>query len=137
MEELSSIRLRHLHGQVGELVYEFTRVQFANANAPEVWRPLINAYACRTEISICMDLAGVDRSTIDVRVEPRRVSIRGRREAPEPGDGSKILQVLAMEIDYGPFARELELPHEVNPQQVTAEQQNGLLWIRLPLIPEK
>ena len=32
-----------------------------------------------------------------------------------------------MEIDNGPFARELRLPVEVLPAEVTAEQRNGLL----------
>ena len=67
-------------------------------------------------------------------VEPRRVVIRGTRELPEPpcGDGCAV-QVLALEIDYGPFEREVRLPLEVDVEQSSAEQENGLLWIYLPL----
>jgi len=42
---------------------------------------------------------------------------------------------LAMEIDHGPFQREIILPVEVDPNRVIAEQRNGLLWIYLPLRP--
>ena len=38
-----------------------------------------------------------------------------------------------MEIDYGPFEREVVLPAEVEIDQARAEQRNGLLWISLPL----
>jgi HSP20 family molecular chaperone IbpA len=38
-----------------------------------------------------------------------------------------------MEIDQGAFEREIVLPVEVEPEQVRAEQREGLLWIWLPL----
>jgi HSP20 family molecular chaperone IbpA len=41
--------------------------------------------------------------------------------------------MLALEIDYGPFERRVELPAEVDVEQARAEQENGLLWIYLPL----
>ena len=41
--------------------------------------------------------------------------------------------MIAMEIDYGPFEREVRLPDEVDVKKVHAEQKNGLLWIHLPL----
>ena len=76
----------------------------------------------------------MDRSQIAVTVEPRRVWLRGRRGPPEPGDAEgPALQVLAMEIDHGGFERDIVLPVEVDPNQVKAEQREGLLWICLPL----
>jgi HSP20 family molecular chaperone IbpA len=38
-----------------------------------------------------------------------------------------------MEIDYGPFIREVPLPTEVEIDKAHAEQRNGLLWISLPV----
>jgi len=137
MGDFTSIRLKTLHGRLGELAYELTKVQFSYLVSPEAWRPAINAYRCSSHISICVDLAGVDREALEVKIEHRRLSIRGSRRAPEPsGTESQTLQVLAMEIDYGPFLREVELPTEVDIRGVTAEQRNGLLWISLPLRPE-
>ena len=78
--------------------------------------------------------AGVEPSTLELRVKPRRLELRGRREAPEPSlPEHKALQVLAMEIDYGPFEREVLLPVEVEPERGSVEQRNGLLWLHLPL----
>lgn len=60
--------------------------------------------------------------------------IRGTRELPEPtGDEGCAKQLLAMEIDYGPFERELAFPVDVEFDQAHAEQRNGLLWISLPV----
>jgi len=122
---------------LGDVVYQLSHVQFTQLASRQIWRPAINAYRCSGQITICVDLAGVDRETLDLRVQARRLSIRGRREVPEPSKSAPTaLQVLAMEIDYGQFERQIELPADVDAQRVTAEQRNGLLWIDLPLLSE-
>ncbi len=134
MDEVHKIQLQRLHGKVGEVVYELTRVQFSPFRASESWQPAVNAYRCAECLAVCVDLAGVERKGIDLTVEPRRLRIRGYRRPPEPeGTENKPMQVLVMEIDYGRFEREVLLPADVDPDQVTAEQRNGLLWIYLPL----
>jgi HSP20 family protein len=126
------MKLRWLHGALQDLTSELSRLQFSGFG-PHAWEPAINAYRCENCIRICVDLAGVDRSLIDLTVEPRRLVIRGTRELPEPtGDEGCAQQLLAMEIDYGPFIREVSLPGEVEIEQAHAEQRNGLLWISLP-----
>jgi HSP20 family protein len=133
MDPIRSIKLRWLHGALHDVTYELSRSQFSRF-VPHAWEPAINAYRCENCIRICVDLAGVDRSQIELTVEPRRLLIHGTRELPEPSDDEGCaLRWLAMEIDYGPFIREVPLPAEVEIEQVNAEQRNGLLWISLPL----
>jgi len=133
MDPIKNIKLRWLHGALQDVTYELSRSQFSRF-APHAWQPAINAYRCETCIRICVDLAGVDRSLIDLTVEPRRVVIRGTRELPEPThEEGNAMRLLAMEIDYGPFIRDVPLPAEVEIDQAHAEQRNGLLWISLPL----
>jgi HSP20 family protein len=133
MDPIKNIKLRWLHGALHDLTSELSRLQFSRFVA-HAWEPAINAYRCEESIRICVDLAGVDRALIDLIVEPRRLVIRGTRELPEPtGDEGCALQLLAMEIDYGPFIREVPLPADVEIEQAHAEQRNGLLWISLPL----
>lgn len=98
------------------------------------WQPAINAYRCEAGVRICVDLAGVHRSQINLTIEGQRLSLRGEREVPEPtNEEGRALQMIAMEIDYGPFRREVQLPEDVDVGNVQAEQRNGLLWIFLPL----
>ena len=90
-------------------------------------------YRCRDRFVVCVELAGIDRSAIELRVEPRRVWLGGQRNTPTPTDNpGPLLQILALEVDDGVFERELLLPEEIVPEGVTAEQRNGLLWINLP-----
>jgi len=133
MDPIRNIKLRWLHGALHDLTSELSRLQFSRF-ATHAWEPAINAYRCEKSIRICVELAGVERALIDLTVEPRRVVIRGTRELPEPTDDEGCaLQLLAMEIDYGPFMREVSLPADVEIAQARAEQRNGLLWISLPL----
>jgi HSP20 family protein len=128
MDTIRHIQLRWLQGALGDVTVRSIQLWRAT---PHTWQPAINAFRCETAVSICVDLAGIDKSLIDLQVEPRRVTVRGSRDAPEPTD--QAVQLLALEIDYGPFERQVELPAEVDVEQARAEQENGLLWIYLPL----
>jgi HSP20 family protein len=133
MDDTRNVHLKRLHGRLGEVVYELTKVQFTQFTSPDAWQPAVNAYRCDESIVICVDLAGVDRQTIQLEVHGRRLLLRGTRQPPEPESSRhKSLQVLVMEIDYGPFSREVRLPADVDADRITAEQRNGLLWIYLP-----
>jgi HSP20 family protein len=128
MDPVRRLTLHLLEGTQTGISYHVANFQFA----PPTWQPAINAYRCEHGIRICVDLAGVDRKAIDLRVEPYSVVIRGNREVPGPKDSEGPVEMLAMEIDYGPFERNVELFDEVDIEKVHAEQTNGLLWIHLP-----
>src|SRR6266699_546669 len=136
MDPIKNIKLRWLHGVLHDVTSELSRLQFSKF-APHAWVPAINAYRFEKSIRICVDLAGVDRELLDLTVEPRRLVIRGTRELPEPtGDEECAQQLLAMEIDYGPFEGEITFPVDVEIDKAHAEQRNGLLWISLPVSKE-
>jgi HSP20 family molecular chaperone IbpA len=129
MDPIRRITLRLLQSAPEDFTFRLASFQFA----PPTWQPPINAYRCEKGIRICVDLAGVDRKEIDLRVEPHRVVIRGQRDVSEPKHPlDPAVEMLAMEIDYGPFERIVELFDEVDVEKVHAEQMNGLLWIHLP-----
>lgn len=133
METIRTIRLRWLRGTLHEVTSELARSGLPHF-APPPWQPAINAYQCEDCIRICVELAGVDQSDIELTVRDRHLSIRGVREVPEPDEVHESpVRTIAMEIDYGVFQRELRLPAEIDVEKVNAEQQNGLLWIYLPL----
>jgi HSP20 family protein len=134
LEDIRSIRWKRLQGQLGEIVYQLTRVQWSQFQPADSWQPAINAYRCAEGMAICVELAGVDRQSIDLQVQPRGLRIRGHRLPPEPeGADQKPVQVLEMEINYGAFERQISLPSDIEPSRSTAEQRNGLLWVYLPL----
>lgn len=129
----SKFRLNQLQGRLGDLVYQFTRVHFPHSPAPDTWSPPINAYRCPHGFAICVELAGVPKDSIQVEVHQRTLRIEGSRQIPEPkGKDEEPVQILAMEIDTGRFARELVLPADVESDAVRAEYKEGFLWVYLP-----
>lgn len=130
---MSDVRLKQLQGKLGDFVYQFSKVQFSQGASPDKWAPCVNAYRCSKGFAICVDLAGVDKETINLEIEPHRLKLHGVRETPEPkGKDEEPLQILAMEIDSGAFEREIALPAGVETEAVRAEYKDGLLWIYLP-----
>jgi HSP20 family protein len=115
-----------------EIVIVGTRADlFAAASG---WRPAINAYRCEDKFVVYVDLAGVPAESVELRVQPGRLVLRGHRPSPEPGgEGANLCQLLALEIDHGSFERVLDLPPTVNPEDVTTEYRDGLFRIALGL----
>jgi HSP20 family protein len=133
MTTIRGFKLSWLHQTVGDVTYELGRLQLSPLG-PFRWRPAINAFQCDKGLRICVDLAGVDRSEVELTVESERVVVSGTRSAPEPAEkDGRALQMFAFEIDYGPFERVVDLPVPVDVSRAKAEQRNGLLWIELPL----
>jgi len=134
MSDLFHTHLKHLERQLRALAGEFTRVQTVRFSAVPCWSPAVNVYRCGDRFIVCLDLAGVERQHVSVQAERRRVRISGHRSPPEPRlDPPQPVQVLAMEIDYGHFEREVRLSEAVDPERASAEQRDGWLWIQLPL----
>jgi HSP20 family protein len=126
--------LERLERELGSIAFQLTGLQFARFAGVERWRPAVNAYRCAGRFIVCVDLAGVDKSTVTILAEGRRLILRGTRPPPEPDcNQPQPVQVLVMEIDYGPFARVLELPADIDATAMKAEYGNGLLWVSLPV----
>ncbi|HSI35998.1 MAG TPA: Hsp20/alpha crystallin family protein [Tepidisphaeraceae bacterium] len=117
---------------------------FFNFCPSETWEPNVNLYEIENAYVVCVDLAGVDKDRIDVVVADGRLQLRGTRAVPAPADleaaltpgiggshGPKV-RIHVMEIDHGPFCREVDVPENVDKERISATHRNGLLWIELP-----
>lgn len=81
------------------------------------------------EICIETDLPGVSDGDLEVRLDDDVLTIRGERQA-ERRDGADNYHV--MERSMGAFQRSMRLPFHVDPQQVKASFDNGVLTVVLP-----
>ena len=133
MQKRKSIQLKKLHGQLGDLLYGYSKVTFTQSYQPSGWEPTINAYQCDDSLRVCIDLAGIEPQSIKIGVEQNRLIVQGNRPLPEPPTENRCRRILVMEIDYGPFERVIELPQPVDSEHVSAKHSRGLLWITLPL----
>ncbi len=112
-------------------MHKRTFVQFRNVAA---WQPATNVYESDAAYHVCVDLAGLNDDQVHVDCVERRLVIEGARDKPlpEPPDQANSLSVHVMEIDEGPFRREITLPQSVDVDHVQATYRKGYLWILLP-----
>ena len=65
---------------------------------------------------------------MQIVVHDRTLLLSGRRERPQVTG-----QYQQMEVDYGPFHREVTLPEEIDGEHASASYERGMLTIRLPI----
>ncbi len=82
-----------------------------------------------SEFVVRAELPGFTANDIEVTVEPRRVTITGKRESRED---SKLGEAVYSEECLDEIYRTLELPGEVNVMKVTATLKEGFLDVRMP-----
>jgi HSP20 family protein len=81
------------------------------------------------ELTVVVELPGVDPDSVDVVAAERVLVIRGERSRPCV-DGRVYQQ---MEIEYGPFQRQIRLAEDVDPERARARYEHGIVTISLPV----
>jgi len=85
--------------------------------------------------SICLELPGVARDSIDVKATDRNLVISAERRAPQPEttDGDpQPTNTLLSEIRYGTWSRSFRFPSGINRDAVQAVYRDGLLTVEVP-----
>jgi HSP20 family protein len=135
LETASEPPFLNVSRQVNKLMDQLQKGYY-NYYRPETWTPSVNLYETDTCYLVCIDLAGVEKSKIDLEVVEHNLSIRGTRHVPIPPHddpaGAPKYRVHLMEIDHGGFNRVVELPLDVKQEEIKASYDNGMLWIELP-----
>lgn len=91
------------------------------------WRPSTDMFETETSVFVRVDVAGIKDEDVEVVVSGRSLSIRGVRS-----DSSGRRAFHQMEIPYGKFAVDIELPVSVDTDNATAEYKDGFLVVNLP-----
>jgi HSP20 family protein len=81
------------------------------------------------EIRVSAELPGVAEDDIDVSLNDDVLTIRGEKKFERKDDKENYHFV---ERSYGTFQRSLRLPFPVDPEQVKASFENGVLTVSLP-----
>jgi HSP20 family protein len=95
------------------------------------YRPQVDCYRTDdpSEMTVVVELPDVDPDTVQIVATNRTVAVSGERR--RPGSEGRIYQL--MEIEYGPFEREIILDADVDTAGASANYARGLLTIVLPL----
>lgn len=90
--------------------------------------PAVDIYEDEHNITLKLEVPGIDEKDIDVRVENSTLTVRGERKFEKDVKEENFHRI---ERSYGSFSRSFTLPNTVNPEQVNADYTNGVLTITL------
>ena len=117
--------------KVSSSVHFVTRSGGGREGSRAHWVPNTDVYATDNGLVVKVELAGMRSEHLEITVEGNRLRISGNR--PDGCRASKC-SFLVMEINYGPFESELELPPGYDLSQAKAAYLNGFLRIDVPLV---
>jgi HSP20 family protein len=93
------------------------------------FRPHVDCFRTDDALTVLVELPGVEPDQVDLFVAEGTLYIAGNRARPR-GVGQVYQQ---MEIDYGPFRRQVALGVDVDVADARATYQQGILTIVLPI----
>lgn len=88
--------------------------------------PPVDIFETDKALSVIVDLPGVGKEDVDIRVDQGVLTIKGKVRYEVPKN--------AIRTEFGllDFFRQFQLSDEVDPSKIAAESKNGVLTITLP-----
>jgi len=90
--------------------------------------PPVDVYEDEHNITLKIEVPGIDEKDIDVSIENNTLTVRGQRRLEKDEKEENFQRVERM---YGSFTRSFTLPNTVDLEQVTAHYDKGVLKVRL------
>jgi len=88
--------------------------------------PPVDIFETDDALMVVVDLPGVNRDEVDVRVEDSVLTIKGKSDYSQPAN------LVLGEFNLQGYYRQFQLSDEVDQDKISAESKNGVLTIRLP-----
>ncbi|HYO47864.1 MAG TPA: Hsp20/alpha crystallin family protein [Gemmatimonadota bacterium] len=96
----------------------------------EGWMPTLDVYEKDEEMVIRLDLPGIEKKDVKVKVLDDILMIEGERKLEKKIEEENYL---CQEAFYGTFTRRIALPNPVEEYEVKATFQDGVLEIHVPV----
>ena len=107
-----------------DIFYTLVRLQ-----GDQDWQPPVNMFESDVEFWVEMELAGMEKEQIKVVFEDGVLSISGTRKRCSQTRNYICCQ---LEMEYGTFYRFIRFDAPVEPSQIEAHYDRGILDIRVP-----
>jgi len=91
--------------------------------------PPVDVYEDEHNVSLKIEVPGIDEKDIDVRIENNVLTVHGERKFEKEEKEENFRRV---ERQYGSFTRTFTLPTTVDAEKVSANYDKGMLKIALP-----
>jgi HSP20 family protein len=92
------------------------------------WDPKLDISEGRKDITIRVEIPGIEAKDFDISINGRLLTIRGEKKQAQKEKEETYYRV---ERSYGYFKRTIELPAEVDPNKVDASYKRGVLKMKL------
>jgi HSP20 family protein len=124
--------LEHAAEEIEQLFADLWQVFPFSRGMRRGYRPEVDVYRTGNPpaLTVVVELPGVDPGEVEVIASTQALVIAGERRRPK--DCGHYQQ---LEIDYGPFQRQVTLAEPVDPERATATYERGFLTILLPVAP--
>jgi HSP20 family protein len=99
-----------------------------------VWRPPTDVYETDEGVVIRMEIAGMRQQDLNVTLSADILNIKGERKERSSAHRTAYQN---MEINYGPFERNIRLAKQLDGENVEAVYKDGFLEINLSRKPGK
>ena len=90
--------------------------------------PAVDVYEDEHNVTLKIEVPGVDEKDIDVRVENHTLTVHGERKFEKEEKEENYRRV---ERQYGSFTRSFTLPNTVDTETISANYDKGVLKIKL------
>ena len=92
------------------------------------WYPNVDVSEGRRDIIVKAEIPGVDKEGIDISLDGRLLTIGGEKKHEQEESDEHYYRV---ESSFGIFKRVIELPADIDKNEVDAKYKNGVLKIKL------
>jgi len=90
--------------------------------------PAVDVYEDEHDITLKIEVPGIDEKDINVSIENNTLTVHGERRFEKDEKEENFQRIERM---YGSFTRSFTLPNTVDPAQISAHYEKGVLRIRL------
>ena len=94
------------------------------------WSPEMEMYERDNQLIVCVDLPGMKKDDIRVEITNDALIVQGERHQEFVSTHDKYQRT---ERSYGSFHRTISLPRGIDPEQMQASFQDGVLKVTVPL----
>jgi HSP20 family molecular chaperone IbpA len=98
---------------------------------PSFVRPAIDVYQTGDRVVVVIEAPGMRNRQLHLELEGNRLTISGEKQGRSCAKDGLYSQ---LEIACGPFSRTIELPCEVDAENISLDYDDGYIEIRLPRI---
>jgi HSP20 family protein len=95
--------------------------------------PRIDVSETAEELTLTVELPGVEEKAIDVSLSGNQLTIKGEKKSEhedKKDEGGRVFH--RIERSYGAFQRTMTVPFDAEPDKVSAQFKDGVLTITLP-----